>query len=69
MKKAINLLKGFSLEELVKQFELTTNNNKEGIADVRGWLMDAIEEKNPIGFDKWLEIDYCEDSDLRKCVL
>ena len=69
MEKAMNLLRGFSIEELVNQFELTTNNNEVGIADVRGWLMNAIEEKNPTGFDNWLEIEFCEDSDLRKYVL
>lgn len=65
----MDLLKGFTTKELVEQFELTTDNNEEGIFEVRGWLMDAIEERNPEGFDKWIEVEFCEDKDLRNFVL
>lgn len=69
MKKAIELLNGFSLKELIEQFELTTDNNEEGIFEVRGWLMKVIEEKNPKGFDNWLESEECEDGELKNYVL
>ena len=39
------------------------------IAEVRGWLMDVIEEKAPEGFSKWLDNDTAEDTDLKKYVL
>lgn len=38
------------LKKLVELFELTESMNDKYIPTVRGWLMDAIEEKNPVGF-------------------
>ena len=31
--------------------------------------MDAIEEKNPVGFNAWIDSDRPKDSELRKYVL
>ena len=67
--KALNTLRKMSLDSLVEQFELTENMNGVEVAEVRGWLMEAIEEKNPDGFNTWLEMEIPEDSDLRGCVL
>ncbi len=66
---AMKTLRKMSLENLVEQFELTENMQGIEVAEVRGWLMDAIKEKNPDGFNAWLDMDIPEDRDLRKCVL
>lgn len=62
-------LKAMSIEKLVELFEATTNMKDAMIATVRGWLMDAIEEKNPEGFDAWLDSDLNTDESLRAFVL
>lgn len=58
-----------SLEKLVDLFEMTTNSKDPHIPTVRGWLMDAIEAKNPEGFDSWLESELASDETLRDFVL
>lgn len=62
-------LKAMSIGALVELFEATTNVKDSVIATVRGWLMDAIEEKNPEGFDAWLDSDCNTDESLRAFVL
>ena len=61
-------LKSMTTEKLCELFELTTDMNDENIPTVRGWLMDEIAERNPEGFDKWIDED-AEDRNLRKYVL
>lgn len=63
------MLSRMSLERLVALFEETTNNNGTYIPTVRGWLMDAIEAKNPEGFDAWIESELASDETLRDYVL
>ena len=64
------ILKTMSLERLVELFESTTEGEIDvPTATVRGWLMDEIESRNPEGFDKWLDLEEPEDSELRKYVL
>lgn len=63
------ILRTMTLEKLVTLFEMTTDLNDENTPTVRGWLMEAIEQKNPEGFDKWLDSEACEDSELRNYVL
>ena len=58
-----------TLEQLVDMFEETTTINEEEVYSVRGWLMDEIEKRNQIGFDKWLDLEEPEDEELRKYVL
>ena len=66
--KAQALLKKMTMEQLLDQWELTTNVNDENISIVRGWLMDEIESRNPVGFDAWLDSENCEDHELRNYV-
>lgn len=67
-KTAREKLKKLSLEKLVQQFELTTNLPATiEVAMVRGWLMDAIEEKNEKGFAEWIENS--DDDNVRQYVL
>ena len=58
-----------SLKKLVELFELTANMKDPMTPTVRGWLMGAIEAKNPDGFDAWLESDLASDESLRDFVL
>ena len=62
-------LRRMSLESLIEKFELTESMSGAEVFEVRGWLMDAIEEKNPDGFSAWLDTKAPQDSDLRKYVL
>lgn len=62
-------IKRMKLKKLVELFELTESMNDKYIPTVRGWLMDAIEEKNPVGFNAWIDSDCPKDSELRKYVL
>lgn len=63
------MLKAMSLKKLVELFVLTGHMNDQHIPTVRGWLMNAIEEKNPAGFDKWLDSEECDDAELASYVL
>lgn len=67
--RAQQILKGMTIEQLLGQWELTTDNNDENISIVRGWLMDEIESRNPEGFDAWLDDEDSTDENLRKYIL
>lgn len=58
-----------TLKQLVDMFEETATIDEDGIYNVRGWLMDEIEKRNPKGFDEWLDLEEPEDKELRKYVL
>ena len=62
-------LKNSSLKKLLDLWELTAAMNGLEVSTVRGWLMDEIAQRNPDGFDAWLEQDAPEDQDLRHFVL
>lgn len=66
---AMDTLRKMSLESLVEKFELTESMSGAEVFEARGWLMDAIEEKNPAGFSAWLDTKAPQDRDLRKYVL
>lgn len=62
-------IKAMSLKKLVELFTLTGSMTDENIPTVRGWLMNAIEEKNPEGFENWLDSENCADEELASYVL
>lgn len=64
-KKARELIAKLSTENLLSQWELTTNCNDVNIPTVRGWLMDELEKRNPEAFNEWLDKD-AEDEALRE---
>ena len=67
-KMAMNSLRKMSLEQLVGRFELTSKMEASvELAMVRGWLMDAIEERNPEGYNRWIENS--DEDDVRAYVL
>lgn len=66
--KVMKTFEGMTTEKLLELWEQTEHNTDENIPTVRGWLMDAIEKRNPAAFDKWLDED-AEDSNLREYIL
>lgn len=67
-KRARNLVGSLTTAQLLDQFELTSDMDGEHVSTVRGWLMDEIEKRYPVAFDKWLDEDMPEDADLRKYI-
>lgn len=67
-KRARNLAGSLTTAQLLDQFELTSDMTGEHVPTVRGWLMDEIEKRYPVAFDKWLDEDMPEDADLRKYI-
>ena len=69
-KKARALLAVMPLADLIDQFELTTDMPLTiELATVRGWLMDEIQSRCPESFDRWLDTETCEDSELKYYIL
>lgn len=67
---AIAVLKTVSTENLIKQFEDTEKMKYSfEISIARGWIMDELERRNPIAFDKWLDLDYPDNESLKKLYL
>ena len=62
-------LENSSTEKLLDLWDLTAAMNGPHVATVRAWLMDEIAQRNPDGFDAWLNQDAPEDQDLRRYVL
>ena len=61
-------LKGLSLEKLLELWdEVSKKKTTVEVAEVRGWILEAIEDKNPEGFNEYLDGFY-EDEDLRRFV-
>jgi hypothetical protein len=62
------LISARTTAQLVADFELTNTKLEAtkgtdaylAVCDARGWVMDALEARNPTAFDKW--IDGGEDS-------
>lgn len=55
-------------QTLLATWELTTVLNDPNIPTVRGWLMDEFKYRNPVGYNKWLDTEYCLDEDLKKFI-
>jgi hypothetical protein len=67
-KKAKELIKKQTLENLLIQWELTSVCNDKHIPTVRGWLMDEFAERNPEAFEKWIDED-ANDETLRNYMM
>ena len=60
----LSTLNTFSTAKLVELFALT--NSMPMTAEtptVRGWIMDALEARNPEAFDKWLDMPNLTDAE------
>lgn len=62
-------LKNMKTERILDLWELTTEIQDPYISTVRGWLMDELEERNPEGFECWLDSSECADDKLRNYIL
>ncbi len=63
------ILKSRSTESLLDIWEETSRlRHTPEIPIMRAWLMDVIEERNPAGFEVWLDKD-CRDETLRNYIL
>ena len=69
MEKAKEILQSMTLMDLIDEWELTTTISDPAIYEVRGWLMDEIAERNPQGFDAWLDSEDPRDEDLKHYVI
>lgn len=69
-KKARSMLSRLSLEQLIKEFDMTEGMPASfELSMVRGWIMDELEKRNPTAFDKWLDMDYPTNKALRELYL
>lgn len=62
----------FNMDRLCDLLELTGSEKyhpSQELAQVRGLILDAMEAKNPEGFEAWLMSDNDYDSDARKYLL
>jgi len=53
--KARKLISGRTTEQLVSDFELTDKINDVNVSTVRGWIMDELEKRDSVAFDKWID--------------
>lgn len=69
-KKARSMLSRLSLEQLIKEFDMTEGMPASfELSMVRGWIMDELEKRNPTAYDKWLDMDYPTNKALRELYL
>lgn len=65
----MKLLEKMSLENLIEQWEIVSKMKVTSeIATVRGWILEALEEKAPDKMDAYYDGFY-EDAELRKVLL
>lgn len=57
-----------STENLLDIWEMTTNDNRDTVPTVRGWLMDEFEARDPEGFAAWINLPSPEDKELRNYI-
>lgn len=63
-RRARTLLENAQLADLLEEWGMTANWRSPEVAQVRGWLMDELEKRNPEAFNAWLESD-AEDIALK----
>lgn len=63
--KVETILRMRSTEQLVEDFIATNTVKDQQIFTVRGWILDELERRNPVGFSAWLSLDCPLDEDLR----
>lgn len=61
MEKVKALMASRSMEDLVKDFEVTEDMQIScELAEVRGWIMDELERRDEEAFWKWIDEGYEE---------
>lgn len=56
------VLSKMTVAQLVETFEYTSGARSLEMAEVRGWLMDELEKRDPTAFEAWLDLCISEDS-------
>ena len=69
MEKAREILSSMTMMDLIDEWELTTDIDDPAIHEVRGWLLDEIQRREPEGFDAWLDSEDLRDEDLKHYVI
>ena len=55
-KQIIKMIKGINTEKLVELWNHTEKQEMSAeVARVRGWIMEALESKNKVAFDNWID--------------
>lgn len=54
-KKAAGKLSLLSIENLCQMFEMTNGDHSTESPVVRGWIMDELEKRDPVNFDRWID--------------
>lgn len=61
MEKVKTLMASRSMEDLVKDFEVTEEMQTScELAEVRGWIMDELERRDEEAFWRWIDEGYEE---------
>lgn len=61
MEKVKALMASRSMEDLVKDFEVTEDMQIScELAEVRGWIMDELERRDEEAFWRWIDEGYSE---------
>lgn len=63
--KAREIISYQTTNDLLDEWELTSNERSEEVYMVRGWIMDELEKRFPEEFNAWLDQDESEDADLK----
>ena len=65
----MEILASATMMDLIDEWELTSSIDDPSVYEVRGWLMDEIERREPEGFSAWLDSEDPKDEELRDYVL
>ena len=63
-RRARDLLSNAQLTDLLDEWEMMANWRSPEVSQVRGWLMDELEKRNPEAFNAWLQSN-AEDIELK----
>lgn len=48
-------IEALATEQICEAFEQTNSMKGDHVPTLRGWLMDALEDRNPEAFDAWMD--------------
>ena len=69
-KKARAMLSRLSLEQLIKEFDMTEDMPASfEVSMIQPRTMDELEKRDPTAYDKWLDMDYPTNKALRELYL
>ncbi len=61
--RMIKMVSECPIKQLCEMFELTNTNPDEVIPVVRGILMDELEKRDPVTFNKWMNTENIDEMD------